>query len=110
MYWVGPPNYTIYSLPLGSLSGAMPNTVASLTEAPLSIATDGTNVYFGTSSTTKGNIYYVPVGSSSTSATVVYTSPFEVSSELYVVAAAGALYWYDSSAASGSNIMGIATP
>ncbi len=99
----------------------MPRTVTSTgAGSPLPIvgvASDGTNVYFGTLNLCGiAGLYYAPIGSGSPSTpTEFFTSGMGtfLTAEGYVVAAGGAVYWVDAGSfgtPAPVNIMGIAAP
>jgi hypothetical protein len=122
IYWVGLPNKAIYMLPQTLPGGVLPFTVADPMGQPITgLASDGTNVYFGTSSVGAssggaGSLYYVPIGGGPP--TVMYTTPNTSRSALRpVVTAGGAVFWVDKhsdpDAGMGAwqyTIMGIAAP
>jgi hypothetical protein len=114
VYWVGSPDGGIYSLPQSMPSGVTPFTVSpAVSDKILGLASDGANVYFGTSSDMAASLYYVPVGSGK--ANIMYTSPHASgSAEHPVVTAGGAIIWVDQNlnADGGTqySIMGIAAP
>jgi hypothetical protein len=112
VYWAGTPFYTIYSLPQTFLSTDVPKNVANSAAAIIGLASDGTNVYFGTApNNAAGSVYYVPVGGGTP--TLMYTSPQQPSNENSMVAAAGGVYWADrwnGACPPTYNIMGVAAP
>jgi hypothetical protein len=100
---------SIYSLPQSFVGG--PQKLGSSSMLIEALASDGTNVYFGTSTTSaSATLSYLPVGGGTP--TPMYTSPNAFGREMHVVTAGGAVYWADEKLGtpSTSDIMGIAAP
>jgi hypothetical protein len=113
LYYSGSPLYTIYSLPLSFTGASVPQKVANSAAHIASLASDGVNVYFGTTSINGvATLSYVPIGGGTP--TVLYTSPNATGSEEgSVVVAGGAIFWADGNLGSCPetySIMGIAAP
>ena len=116
VYWSD--GSTITSLPQSFASGATPSLVATsavtIQALDQSIASDGTNVYYGTYNLNgSATLYYVPVGGGTS--TALYTSAMNPASseQGYLVTFGGVLYWADVNLGTSpptSNIMGLATP
>jgi hypothetical protein len=117
VYWLGNPTDTLYSAPLAFTTTTTPKTVVSTGGVTVSgLATDGTNLYYGTDSTkTGGSLYYVPVGGGTP--VLLYTSPLggggADSTEGPLAVAGGAVYWidnYNDCVNPTGTLMGLATP
>jgi hypothetical protein len=104
IYWVGAPDYTVYSLPVAFSTGSMPTALVSLATDPYSVSSDGTNVYYATSS----GIAFVAVGGGNQ--TSLHT-PAPTFGDSGVVATSTGIYFQESGGSpSVMNIMGIAGP
>jgi hypothetical protein len=96
--WIGSPSDTLYSAPQGFTTGTTPKVAAS-SGIIAGLASEGTNLYFGTYSTTgPASLYYVPIGGGTP--VVLYTSRMggapATSGQGPVAVAGGAVYWADS--------------
>jgi hypothetical protein len=113
IYWEGSPNYTVYRAAQNNL--ASPTAVTSVALVVGGLASDGTNVYVGTSNLSgAATLYYAPVGGSSATAQVLYTSQYATGSAIgAIVTAGGAVYFEEtdeSQCPPATVIRGVAAP
>jgi hypothetical protein len=115
IYWTATPLDTIYYLPLSFPGSATPQFLANSGMPIYGMASDGTNVYFGTENpSASSSLYYVPVSGGTPK--LMYTSPTDPnridSWQGPVVTAGGAVYWVDASndCVLMNRVMGIAVP
>jgi hypothetical protein len=117
VYWTGNPTDTLYSAPQAFTTSTTPKMVASTTGLAVSgLATDGTNLYYGTDNpNAPASLYYVPVGGGAP--VLLYTSPKggagADSTQGPVAVAGGAVYWvdnYNDCVNPTGTLMGLATP
>jgi hypothetical protein len=95
VYWIAPPGYSVYRAAQNNLTS--PAAITSVGQYVYGLASDGTNVYIGTTgpaANMPGVLYYTPVGGGTPK--VLYTSTFTVSSHIGPIhTAGGAVYFGD---------------